>query len=139
MLRPRRGAILLLVLGVAALLLALIAWGSRWVAWSRGQTRAAWDLVVVEFAAAEVERAARGATMARLGATETVMWVTTNRLIGQIAIRGVAPLVWQVRWGVGGAGGLWREGGWLALESVTPGTAPGMVSLVPLPGLPPLR
>lgn len=139
MLRSRRGAILLLVLGVAAVVLALLGWGASRVAWSRAQTRAEWDRVVLEFAAVEVERAAQGALVTRAAAAETAMFVTSNRLVGRFEARPVSPPLWRVRWGVGGSGGLWREGGWFTIEAPSPPSGPAVGILTPLPGLPPAR
>jgi hypothetical protein len=136
MLRARRGAVLVLVLGTASVVLALISWGAVRVAWSRRQTRADWDRVVLDFAMVEVERAARGAMVPSAPEGATISMVTTNRLLGRLELHESAPSIWRVRWGVGGTGGLWREGGWLAVEDVSSVPTTGVRRLALPPALP---
>lgn len=135
MLKARRGAVLIVVLGIGTSLLALATWGALRVGWGRAALRSEWDGLVLEFAAVEVRQAARGRTMPR-ERVDSGAFVTTNRLVGRWEVREVGPGLWRVRWGVGGAGGLWREGAWSAVgpPPVLGDTAPG--KLIPIPGLP---
>lgn len=128
------------MVGVATALLALATWGAVQLSWTYAATRSVWDRIAVDFAAVEVERAARRATVSAAADTTTIHSLrTTNRFVGRWEVTPVAPDVWQVRWGVGGAAGLWRQGEWLAVRRGALGDGGGLV-LAPLPtGLPPGR
>lgn len=140
MLRRRRGAVLILVLGVASVLLVLVAWGAMWLTWTQQAARVAWNRVAVDFAAAEVERAAQRAVVPAAGeAVTTGTLLTANRLVGRWEVTAVATGVWRVRWGVGGAGGLWQEGEWLGTAGPPRTDVGGRPIVHLLPGLPPAR
>jgi len=140
MLRGRRGAVLLLVLGVATALLVLAAWGAMRLTWMWHAVRISWDRVAVDFAAVEVEHAARQAAVPAAGEpVATGTRLTANRLVGRWEVTAVATGVWRVRWGVGGADGLWREGTWLGIPGTTESDGLGRPIVRPLPGLPPDR
>jgi hypothetical protein len=140
MLKNRRGAALLLVLGVGTALLGVATWGAARLAWSHRGLRAVWDRVALDFAAVEVEHAARAAGRQETpDSTAAVVMVTANRSTGRWEIAPVSPDLWRIRWAVAGAEGQWRAGAWLAVRQGRGLEAAGAGVPIVLPGLPPAR
>jgi hypothetical protein len=140
MLRGRRGVALLLVLGVGTALLGVASWGAARVGWSHRGLRAVWDRVALDFAAVEVEHAARAAVrQATPDSASAVVIVTANRSTGRWEIAPVSPDLWRIRWAIAGAEGQWRAGAWLAVRPARVLEAAGAAVPIVLPGLPPTR
>jgi hypothetical protein len=131
---------LLLVLGIGTALLGVATWGAARLEWMHRATRAVWDRVALDFAAVEVEHAARAAVrQATLNSATAVVMVTANRSTGRWEIAPVSPDVWRIRWAVTGATGQWRAGAWVAVRQARGLEAAGTGAPILLPGLPPAR
>ncbi|MFZ9897991.1 MAG: hypothetical protein ACO3F5_00970 [Gemmatimonadaceae bacterium] len=131
---------LLLVLGVGTAMLGVATWGAARLGWMHRATRAVWDRVALDFAAVEVEHAARAALWkGTRESTTAVVIVTANRSTGRWEITPVSPDLWRIRWGVTGAEGQWRVGAWLAVRQTVALDAVGTGAPILLPGLPPAR
>lgn len=123
--------VLAAMLGLVGLLIAALGW----IRDAHLGARARWDAVVVDAAALELEAAARrlcGDSSARL--SQTIL--STNRMVGRLEVApaaGAGSRVFLVRWAVGGAANLWREGTILAVaEAPDSGVASSCPRGVPI-------
>jgi hypothetical protein len=141
----RRGVLLPIVLAAMLGLAGLLIAAMGRIRDAHLAMRARWDAVVVDAAALEIEAAARRVCGDSTGTLAREL-VTTNRLFGRLEVAPVAASgsrIFRVRWAVGGAANLWREGTVLGIavvpdSGVAASCAPGgPIRLIPRLPIPP--